>query len=146
MKKTILVLVIVLVLTFIVTLTASATEPAFLTGYLYNMAPGDPSADPPIRLFFCFHTGTAPGVKDGFMDGCGYIYDTPGLAQPAFWEGHVEDKQGTCVIHVREPIKGVNHVVMNQCTGELQGFHLIANGYLPSLYWEGTYHWETLGE
>lgn len=142
MKKLILILILALVFTFMLTLTASATRPNYIKGYLYNMIPGDPTANPPISLYFCFHTGEAQGVKDGFMDGCGHIYDSPGLGFNAFWEGDIENKHGTCVIHVRSIIDGQNRVIMNQCTGELEGFHLVATGLFPSLYWEGTYHWE----
>ena len=138
MKKTIFVLVIVLVLTFAITLTASATQPTYFSGFFY---PASPPFD------FCFATGT-PYTLDGFMYGCGeYIIDLadkPGKGgHTAIWEGWIGGNFGTCVIHVLSmPSEYRSHVTMNQCTGDLVGFHAVADGDLTNFTWDGWYHWE----
>lgn len=136
MKKTILILAIVLVLTFLVTMTASATKPAYIQGFFYVLNP---------EVDFCYATGTFP-VPDGFIDGCGYYITGKegGLGDTALWEGMVDGKSGTCIIHVRKLINNYSHVTVNQCTGGLAGLHLIATGDLNAFpfTWEGYYHWD----
>ena len=136
MKKTILILVIVLVLTLVVTMPASATKPTFFSGFFYF----EPSWD------FCFASGEFP-VMDYFMYGCGnYLTDAE---LTAIWEGWVDGKFGTCVIHARgRLVHDKSHVTVNQCTGDLAGLHIVAYGYFDSFpfTWDGTYHWETLDD
>ena len=138
MKKTIIILVIVLVLTLMVTVTASATKPTYIQGFYL---PAEPPYD------FCFTTGIPP-TPDGFIYGCGYyvidLQEKPGFGgNTAIWEGTIDGKSGTCIIHVQfKPDDFKSHVTMNQCTGDLAGFHTVANGDLTTFTWDGWYHWE----
>ncbi len=136
MKRNVLVMVSVLVLTFVFTLTVSATKPAYFSGFFYGPEPG---------YHFCFATGEYPDM-DGFMFGCGYYTNMDGVGWTANWEGTVDGKSGTCVIHARTFIKDklTSQVATNQCTGDLAGFHVVGDGdfYTLPFTWEGWYHWE----
>lgn len=133
MKKLVLVLGLALILTLVITLTALATPKNYFSGFFY------PAAAP---YHFCYATGE-PYTKDGFMDGCGmYITDHTGLGDTAIWDGQVDGKYGTCVVHVRGTLHNQTHVSVNQCTGDLAGFHLVAEGTNVNYTWWGWYHWE----
>ena len=129
MKKLILILGLVLMLTFLITLTALATPKIPTSGYFYQ-------AQAPYT--FCFVS------YDEVIDGCGYyITENNGQGQTAIWDGMVEGKYGTCVIHVRADFGIDSHVSVNQCTGDLAGLQIVADGEFSSLpfTWEGWYHW-----
>lgn len=127
MKKLVLILGLALVLTFVITMTVVATPKNYVTGYFY------PALDP---YTFCFAS------NDGIIDGCGYyITENIGLGQTAIWDGIVEGKSGSCVIHVRLPIENESHVSLNQCTGDLAGLQIVAGGEFVTFTWWGWYHW-----
>jgi len=137
MKKLILILGLALALTFLITLTALATPNTYVSGFFYPAAP---------PYDFCYATGDSY-IKDGFMDGCGtYITENNGLGQTAIWDGWVDGKYGSCVIHVRLPIQNQSHVSLNQCEGDLAGLHIVADGEFITFTWWGWYHWEILDE
>ena len=142
MKKAGLILTIVLVITFMVTLTASATQPIEVASYFDQFVIGDPTADPPIPTTYCFHTGESWGVPDGFLTGCAVAYITPGLGNKAIWTGEVDGKQGTCMLNVRKFLHGQSQVVMNRCTGDLAGFHMLSVGSAETATAVGYYHFD----
>lgn len=135
MKKLIVILGITLVLAFMLTLTASATQKIYIGGFFYEQAGYD----------FCLATGDNY-IKDGFFDGCGnYITANSGLGQTAIWEGTIDGKSGTCVFHLRWPkdmATDKSHGVVNQCTGDLAGYHSVAEGEFVTFTWSGWYNWE----
>lgn len=140
MKKLVFVLGIALMLSFMLTITALANEPTYVSGFFYTAtAPYD----------FCYATGENY-VKDNFIDGCGYyITAKNGFGQTAIWDGWVDGNYGTCVIHARTPINmddPRSHVAINQCTGDLAGLHMVADGEFTTFTWEGWYQWDMRGQ
>ena len=137
MKKKFLILGIALMLTFIVTITAFATQPQAIAGYF------DGIAELEDYEVYCFHTGEDYGVPDGFITGCVVQPYKPGIGEHGTWTGTVGGSSGTCEYNLRSyMIDGIARFALNQCTGDLAGFHMQGTGWAATGMWEGTYHFD----
>lgn len=125
MKKSVIILAIVLVLTFMLTLTASATKPEHVTGFV----PLGSIIDGPEYFEYdvCDPWGVGHVVQPA---------EPPGLAiHGTFTSGNVPDcpytteLSGTCkitLIPVEEfgnPESKKGRAVLGRCTGDLKGLH-----------------------
>jgi hypothetical protein len=138
MKKLISVLGITFMLASMFTMTALATKPQLVGGYFDNFIPGDEN-NPTV---YCLHTGEIYGVPDDVLTGCVVQPYKPGLGHHGTWTGTVDGKSGTCEYNLRTfDLDGIARFAMNQCTGDLAGFHMQGTGWANG-FWEGTYHFD----
>lgn len=145
MKKTVLILAIVLVLTFMVTLTAAATQPEHVTGYvpLSSYMPGpefeeydicdpylvghvvQPAGAPGFAIHGIFTAGNIPDPD------CPYTTELSGTCEitliPVEDFGNPESKKG----------RGV----AGRCTDDLKGLHMRAVINFDFTY-NAWYHWD----
>ena len=143
MKKILFVLAIVLVLTFIVTLSASATKPEHIEGYV------------PFSSWFIEDGYEKYDVCDDYLVGqVVQPADSPGFAvHGIFTSGNSDfcetetDWVGTCkltLVPVEQPGNPESKQgrgVANQCTGDLKGLHgrFVVNFDFTYDAW---YHWD----
>ena len=152
MKKAGLILTIVLVLTFMVTLTASATKPEKVEGYvpLWTYNPGlefeEYDVCDPIMVGHVVQPAVVPGfaIHGTFTSG-NNIPDPPDPSKPPC--EFTTELEGTCELTLipvedfgnSESKKG--RAVVGRCTGDLQGLHgrFLINFDFTYNAW---YHWD----
>ena len=143
MKKTVFILAIVLVLTLMVTLTASATKPEHVTGYVplssYNPGPEFEEYDvcDPYMVGHVVQPAASPGFAVHGTFTSGNVPDCP----------YTTELSGTCeitLIPVEEfgnPESKKGRGVLGRCTGDLQGLHgRFVIHYLFT--YDAWYHWD----
>jgi hypothetical protein len=138
MKKLVFILAVVLVLTFVFAITASAKQPAKISGFFYFVPPyGDDD--------YCISTGENY-ESDGFLEGCVDQLENPGIGAHGTMfitldPVDSEPLTGICKYNLRTyDIDDIARFVANRCTGDLAGFHMKAVGWAFNGLWEGSYH------